>query len=74
MRLRDIVEGKEFPRIMYRCNPPEGIEGDLYVGICHYTNGKLIADDGDIYSLDDEIVKYEIDDWGLVVWEQANWM
>ena len=75
MRLRDIVEGKEFPKIMYRCNPPEGIDKeDCLVGYCHYTNGQLIPDDGDDYSLDDEIEKYEIDDWGLVVWIHAEWM
>lgn len=74
MRLEDIVKGKDFPKIMYRCNPPEGIKDDCYVGICHYTNGQLIADDGDDYSLDDEIEKYEIDDWGLIVWIHAEWI
>ena len=74
MRLEDIVKGKDFPKIMYRCNPPEGIEDDCYVGICHYTHGQLIADDGDDYSLDDEIEKYEIDNWGLIVWIHAEWI
>lgn len=49
-------------------------ETDILFGYCKYINGELISEDGDIYSLDDEIEAYEycedIDE--LVVWYSAT--
>ena len=72
LRLGDIIHGHDFERIEYRIYLPKG--GDMFVGACKYENGELIALDGDIYSLNDRVLKYHlysenkltvwVDDWG----------
>lgn len=60
VKLKDIVAGHEYPRIMYRTNGPEG--EDILFGYCAYTGGKLHSLDGDFYSLEDEIIHFFIDE------------
>ena len=70
--------------IMCRCNYPERLLHDLdtheileglLVGYCSWDGKKLVSKDGDEYSLNDVIYKYErnplTDD--LVVWQKAEW-
>ena len=71
LRLEDIVRGYDFKLIKYKIFLPQG--GDLTVGECKYENGELISLDGDIYSLKDPILKYEIHkDGTLTVWEDYS--
>ena len=60
MKLREIVTGHDYPRIMYRTNGPEG--EDILFGYCSYVGGVLRSSDGDYYSLDDEIEHFVVDD------------
>ena len=67
MKLRDIllnidkiIEYKEdyvLP-IQVRTNDPFG--GDMLFGFCNWDGESLNSEDGDTYSLDDEVVKYEL--------------
>lgn len=51
---------------------------DIFAGECKYTNdGKLLSIDGDSYSLDDEIIHYEIselpyDQQIITVWYESE--
>lgn len=55
---------------------PEGDSVDIFTGVCKYINEpfpQLISLDGDIYSMNDRIAKYEIeDDDELTVWYETN--
>ena len=67
MILKDVLnqlDNRNFPVIEYRSG-----NGDYAVGFCKYINKGLVSVDGDSYSLNDNITKYELyrDDW-LVVW------
>jgi len=81
MTVRDALkavgaEGKWF--VSYRAMvtfPRSKRKVDAWIGTCKYDNGKLISLDGDSYSLDDEIERYErveglVGDWygGIVVY------
>lgn len=39
--------------------PQSGRKADAWIGSCKYENGKLISLDGDYYSQDEEIERYE---------------
>ena len=73
--LREIVEGKNYPTIMYReMLPIDLFEGeDTLYGYCSYVDGELTSLDGDDYSLDDMIWKWEIDGDNLTVWVEAEY-
>lgn len=67
---------RDFNKIEYRTiRYLFGRDIDILHGFCKYINGELISLDGDYYSLNDVIVKYEIyrDDW-LVVWYESEWI
>lgn len=54
---------------------PEGDSADIFIGVCKYINKpfpQLISLDGDIYSMNDRITKYEVDDDELTVWYETN--
>lgn len=72
MRLRKIVEGKEYPRIQVRVYNIYG-QDDLF-GECAYINGELISLDGDSYNLDAEINEYGVFDDVLIVVEHTIWL
>ena len=73
MRLRDILPDYSIEDIGVRTNDPWG--GDMLFGYCHWTGTELISGDGDNYSLDDEIVKYEFDEEKkeLTYWIESEW-
>lgn len=68
--------------IEYRTFDPDG--RDILAGACRWESGELIPEDGDYYSLDDEITDYsmelEFDDKEsvlrlyLVVWYESEWL
>lgn len=72
MKLREIVEGNEYPEIEVRVYGPDG--QDMLMGYCSYINGELKSLDGDSYSLDAEINEYEIINDILVVVEHTCWV
>ena len=78
--LKDVLTERQLNNIniMYRTNSPVDWEEDMLVGYCRYEEGKLISLDNDSYSLEDCIVKHEmdIDNKGneyLVVWIESEW-
>lgn len=68
--------------IIYRTFDPYG--RDILAGACRWESGELIPEDGDDYSLDDEITDYsmelEFNDKEsvlrlyLVVWYESEWL
>ena len=58
--------------IMARTTDPWG--DDLLFGYCHWTGTELVSDDGDSYSVEEEVVKYEFDDYGLAYWFESKWI
>ena len=82
MKLRDILPDHPV-QIMVRTNYPENllpslsnemVEQGLLVGYCHWDGEKLISDDGDCYSLDEVISKYEYAaDGSLTYWGISEW-
>lgn len=74
MKVRDILPDRPLDQIMVRTNSPiEGKECILF-GYCAWDGTKLISLDGDFYSLDEEIYKYEWqEDYGLVYWIHSEW-
>ena len=60
MKLSDALKGRDYKEIEYRIMLPEGLgTGDAHYGKCQYINGELKSLDGDSYSLDDEIIRFE---------------
>lgn len=80
MTLRDILEGKPpVKRIQWRSNAPEDWENvapdGIFCGYCAWDGEKLIPLDGDYYSLDTEIYRYEWEEDGsLTYWEKVEWI
>ena len=74
MKLKDILPDYPLKNIQARTNGPFG--GDLLFGYCHWTGTELISGDGDSYSVDDEISKYEFDEESrsLTYWFESEWM
>ena len=68
---------KDVIPIMYRTYSPDG--EDILAGYCRWERGEVISEDGDTYSLNDEIIK--ADTWRhvdtdiawLVVWYESKW-
>ena len=79
MKLKQIVDmiDKNIPYIAYRTIISiDSDDVDLFTGACRWNDGRLIPLDGDNYSLNDEIKKYEYDKDNniLVVWYDSEWM
>ena len=85
MKLIDVINKYDNPElknvtIQYRTIDPD--KNDLFAGICHYDrdSGELFSDDGDIYDLNDEIIKYEMytdpmsGEQYLIVWYESEWI
>ena len=73
MRLKDVLNefcNRDFQVIEYRSvRSIDSDDVDYLIGFCKYINCGLVSVDGDSYSLNDPVAKYELyrDDW-LVVW------
>ena len=80
MTVQDLIDKKDYDYISYRVTHPEFPEG-VFVGSCHSINGKLIPDDQDYYSPNEEVLSYE--EWiyeengiynGLTVVVEGQWI
>jgi hypothetical protein len=86
MTVRELISKKDYDYISFRVTvPPSFIDAEdedhsESYGVCHSINGELIPDDGDSYSIDEELVHWE--EWsndefgiqnGLTVVEQGVW-
>jgi len=73
--VRDILPDRPVPTIMVRTNDPFG--GDTLFGYCSWDGENLIGLDGDDYSLDEMVTKYELnydhDPCALVYWIHSFW-
>jgi hypothetical protein len=77
MKLKELLSDNRLA-IEYRTIHPE--YGDILTGSCHWNGTELIPDDGDIYSIEDEIEKYVFiqrydglpDD--LTIWYKSDWV
>lgn len=73
MRLKDVLNefcNRDFQVIEYRSvRSIDSDDVDYLIGFCKYINHGLVSVDGDSYSLNDQVEKYDLyrDDW-LVVW------
>lgn len=82
MTLKDILPSYPIDRIMVRTNYPDEVDelskaerslGMLF-GYCAWDGENLESLDGDTYSVNMEIEKYEVSDHGLVVWFLSDWV
>lgn len=75
MKLRDILP-KNPIKIMLRCNPPAGFDkpDGILSGYCFWNGAELLPLDGDYYTVEAEISRYEFANDYLVVWETVDWM
>ena len=89
MTVRELISKKDYDYISFRVTAPpdfiyaEDEDPSEFYGSCHSINGELIPDDGDTYSMDEELVRwYEWSDEkneeygiknGLTVVEQGEW-
>lgn len=84
MKLKDILSNySKFPiTCMERTYYPKFLEDDLtdkekndgmLSGYCQWDGVKLSSLDGDYYSLDENILKYEWDNNMLIYWVDCNW-
>ena len=80
MTVKDLIKKKDYDYISWRLEPPEDwIEEDIFAGACKSKDGKLISIDGDSYSENEVVVRYE--EWtdndfknGLTVVVKAEWV
>jgi len=76
MTLRDILtRGKPIETIMERCNDPyDEYEDGILSGYCQWDGEKLIPLDGDYYSLNTEIERFEWENESyLIYWTRVEW-
>ena len=64
-------------QVMYRTSGPGG--EDLLAGCCRHVRGFLVPEDHDIYSMDDEVMRYSFSSEAdgkplLTVWYQSEWI
>ena len=71
MKLKDILPNYRV-NIEVRTTDPFG--EDILFGYCHWTGTELISDDGDSYSIEEEVVKYEFGEFGLIYWFEPEWI
>ena len=74
MKLKDLCTPEQaIDTIQYRCYGPN--QEDEMLGYCTWNGTELSPLDGDYYSLEDEIIKYEqIDKDLLIVYVEVNWI
>ena len=73
MKLKDILPPYPLNNIQVRTSHP--LDKDMLFGYCHWTGTELISGDGDNYSIEDEISKYEFDkDGQLTYWFISEWI
>lgn len=81
MIVKDLIKDKDYDYISWRVTAPEDWrdEPDMFFGACKSKNGELIPLDGDSYSEDEIVVRYE--EWsndeiehGLTVVVEAEWI
>lgn len=60
--------------ICVRTYDPDG--NDMLFGYCHWTGKELISDDGDTYSVEEDVAKFEFsaDKRKLTYWFEPNWL
>lgn len=79
MKLKELLPNGKPVSIMVRTNAPvDSHEEDILVGYCGWDGEKLIDLDGDCYSVDDEVVRFEFDEcdgitW-LIYWTKSTWI
>ena len=81
LTLKDLIQKKDYDYISWYITLPEDMGGgDTFWGATKSVNGELISLDGDIYSEDVEVLKYE--EWkneeegianGLRIVIEGNW-
>lgn len=60
MTVGDSIKNKDYDYISWRITLPEKLGGgDFFAGVCRSENGKLISLDGDTYSEDEEVIRWE---------------
>ena len=75
MKLRDILEGHAPVIYCQERTNFEDIPDGIFTGSCKWTGTELLPLDGDIYSLDDEIYRYEWEEDGsLTYWVHSEWI
>lgn len=78
--LRDLLEGHPpVDKIQWRSNAPKEREDEepdgIFCGYCAWDGEKLISLDGDYYSLNAEVYRYEWEkDGSLTYWERVEWI
>lgn len=77
--IKDLIKEKDYDYVSYRITFPDG--EDIFAGCFRSNSGKIIPLDGDIYSDDEEVFRYE--EWelpeegikaGLTVTVKGEWM
>ena len=73
MKLKDILPNHPI-NIQVRTYDPCG--EDILFGYCHWTGEWLVSEDGDSYSVEEEVCKYEldVDGRGLTYWFEPEWI
>ena len=71
MKLKDILPN-HYINIQSRTYDPDG--ADMLFGYCHWTGTELVSDDGDSYSVEEEVIKYEFNEYGLAYWFESEWI
>lgn len=59
MTVGDLIKNKDYDYIEYRLTLPAQLHGDIFAGVCRSENGELISLDGDTYSEDEEVIRWE---------------
>lgn len=72
MKLKDILTDNKL-YIEYRTNSP--LDEDILSGSCYWDGKELHPIDRDIYSVDDVITRYQIEnERNLIVWYESKWI
>ena len=73
LKVKDILPDYSLKNIQVRTNDPFG--EDMLFGFCHWIDSELISADGDTYSIEEEIYKYEFNENGqLTYWIISEWI
>lgn len=70
-KLKDILPD-HYINIQSRTYDPDG--EDVLFGYCYWTGTELVSGDGDSYSLEEEVLKYEFNEYGLAYWFESEWI